>query len=78
MKNTSTGQVSNIETHSAKPVAEGRADIFKFMPEETVLEIINIYRQLPEGSTSKDLFDALKGKFGYGQLRAVMAYAKSK
>ena len=68
--------VSTIETHLAKAVAEGRADIFKFMPEETVMEIINVYRQLPEGSTSKDLFDALKGKFGYGQLRAVMAYAR--
>jgi uncharacterized protein YpbB len=68
--------VSTIETHLAKAVAEGRADIFKFMPEETVMEIINVQRQLPEGSTSKDLFDALKGKFGYGQLRAVMAYAR--
>ncbi|MCX8491229.1 MAG: helix-turn-helix domain-containing protein, partial [Cyclobacteriaceae bacterium] len=69
--------VSTIETHLAKAVAEGRVDIFKFIPEETVMEIVNVYRQLPEGSTSKGLFDALKGKFGYGQLRAVMAYTKN-
>ncbi|MFN6088379.1 MAG: helix-turn-helix domain-containing protein [Cyclobacteriaceae bacterium] len=68
--------VSTIETHLAKAVAEGKADIFKFMLEETVMEIVNVHRQLPEGSTSKDLFDAMKGKFGYGQLRAVMAYAR--
>ena len=70
--------VSTIETHLAKAVAEGKVDIFKFMPEETVMEIVNAHRQLPEGSTSKDLFDAMKGKFGYGQLKAVMAYVKNK
>ncbi len=65
-----------IESHLAKGVEEGKISIFKFMPEETVVEIINARRQLPEGSTSKDLYEKMKGKFGYGQLRAVAAYAK--
>lgn len=68
--------VGTIESHLAKAVAEGRVSIFKFMAEETVTEIINAMHQLPEGGTSKDLYDKLKGKFGYGQLRAVMAHSK--
>ncbi|NOT75805.1 MAG: AAA family ATPase [Cyclobacteriaceae bacterium] len=69
--------VSTIETHLAKGVAEGTVSIFKFMTEETVMKIVAAQRELPEGSTSKDLYEKLKGKFGYGQLRAVMAYAKT-
>ncbi len=65
-----------IESHLAKAVAAGRVSIFKFMPEESVLEIIAAQRTLPEGSSSKDLYNKLNGKFGYGQLRAVMAYSK--
>ncbi len=65
-----------IESHLAKAVAAGHVSIFKFMPEESVLEIIAARRTLPEGSSSKDLYNILNGKFGYGQLRAVMAYSK--
>ncbi len=65
-----------IESHLAKAVAAGRVSIFKFMPEESVMEIIAAQRTLPEGSSSKDLYNKLNGKFGYGQLRAVMAYSK--
>ena len=68
--------VGTIESHLAKAVAEGRVSIFKFMSEETVTEILKAMHQLPEGGTSKDLYDKLKGKFGYGQLRAVMAHSK--
>jgi len=67
---------STIETHLARAVAEDSISIFTFMQETAVMEIVNTYRQLPEGATSKDLFDKLKGKFGYGQLRAAMAHAK--
>ena len=65
-----------IESHLAKGVAAGRISIFKFMTEEVVMEIIAARRTLPEGSSSKDLYTKLKGKFGYGQLRAVMEYSK--
>ena len=65
-----------IESHLAKAVAAGRVSIFKFMPEESVMEIIDAKRALPEGSSSKDLYTKLKGKFGYGQLRAVIEYSK--
>ena len=70
--------VGTIESHLAKAVGEGRVNIFKFMAEETVTEILNAMHQLPEGGTSKNLYDLLKGKFGYGQLRAVMAHTKKK
>ncbi len=65
-----------IESHLAKAVEEGRVSIFKFMDEGSVMEIINTQRELPEGSTSKELYEKLNGKFGYGQLRAAMAHAK--
>jgi hypothetical protein len=68
--------VGTIESHLGKAVGEGRVSIFKFMNEEAVTEILNAIPQLPEGGTSKNLYDLLKGKFGYGQLRAVMAHAK--
>lgn len=68
--------IGTIESHLGKAVGEGRVSIFKFMTEEAVTTILNALRQLPEGGTSKDLYDVLKGKFGYGQLRAVMAHAK--
>jgi hypothetical protein len=44
------------------------------MSQENVLTITSAMKELPEGSTSKDLFDKLNGKFGYGVLRAVMSY----
>ena len=68
--------LGTIETHLAKAVTEDRISIFTFMQESSVMEIIDAHRQLPEGASSKDLYDKLKGKFGYGQLRAAMAHAK--
>ena len=70
--------LGTIETHLAKAVTEDRISIFTFMQESAVMGIIDAYRQLPEGASSKDLYDKLKGKFGYGQLRAAMAHAKKK
>jgi hypothetical protein len=69
--------VGTIESHLAKAVADGTLSIFKFMTEETVIEIIDAFRQLPEGSSSKDLYNKLKGKYGYGPLHAVIAYSKT-
>jgi hypothetical protein len=61
-----------IEGHLAKAVGAGRISIFKFMAEENVEVIMAAMKELPEGFTSKDLFSKLKGKYGYGQLRAVI------
>jgi hypothetical protein len=70
--------VGTIESHLAKAVEVGRADIFKFMSEENVMEIINARRALSGEVTSKDIYDKLGGKYSYGQLRAVWAYEKKK
>lgn len=64
--------VGTIESHLAKAVSEGRISIFKFMTQENVNAISTAMKELPEGFISRDLFIKLSGKFGYGQLRAVM------
>jgi hypothetical protein len=46
------------------------------MNDEVVTEIANAISQLPNEFSSKDLYVAMKGKFGYGQLRAVIAHTK--
>lgn len=66
--------LSTIEGHLAKAVGEGRISIFKFMSKEEVNEIQRAIAQLPEREfSSKDLYEKLNGKYGYGKLRAVMA-----
>lgn len=64
--------VGTIESHLAKAVEEGRVSIFKFMSEENVKEVTAAIQEMPEGFSSKDLYSKLNGKYGYGQLRAVM------
>jgi hypothetical protein len=66
--------VSTIEGHLAKAIAADQIDIFKFMPEDAVMEIINTRRELPAEVTSKDIYEKLNGKYSYGLLRAVWAY----
>lgn len=61
-----------IEGHLARAVGQGRVSIFKFMAEDHVALIDNAIKEMPEGFTSKDLYTKLDGKFGYGQLRAVL------
>jgi len=68
---------STIEGHLAKAVETARLDIFLFMNETEVAEITEAIRLLPEGFVSKQLYDALEGKYGYGKLRAVMAHDKA-
>ncbi len=70
--------IGTIESHLAKAVAENKLSIFKFMSEDAVKKISEALKELPENSTSKDLYDKLKGEFGYGHLKAVMAYKKFK
>ena len=68
--------LSTIEGHLAKAVGAGRVSILKFMTEDEVKEIQKAIAQLPAKEfSSKDLFEKLKGKYGYGKLRAVMNYS---
>ena len=67
---------STIEGHLAKAVEAGRLSILKFMDKEQVEMIEATVRSLPEEFSSKDLWDALEGKFSYGQLRAVLNHMK--
>lgn len=64
-----------IEGHLGRAVAEKRISIFKFIEEETVNEITAVLKEMPQPFVSKDLFDRLGGKYGYGLLRAVMIHA---
>ncbi len=68
--------VGTIEGHLAKAVEAGSISIFKFMDDRAVTEISTKMKELPEGFSSKDLFSKLNGKYGYGQLRAVMVHVK--
>lgn len=69
--------VSTIEGHLAKAVETARLDIDAFMQQDEVTEIMNAIQELPESFVSKELYDKLNGKYGYGKLRAVMAHAKA-
>lgn len=68
--------LGTIESHLAKAVEAGSISIYKFMDDETVTEIAKAIGQMPKEFSSKDLYAATKGKFGYGQLRAVMGHVK--
>ncbi len=68
---------STIEGHLAKAVESGRISIFKFVTPEEVLSIEKALAGMPEDFTSKDLFEALAGKFSYGKLRAVMTHIRA-
>jgi len=63
-----------IENHLAKGIETGRISIFKVMTSEEVDEISNAYYTMEEGHTSADVFHKLKGKYSYGQLKAVRAH----
>jgi uncharacterized protein YpbB len=68
--------LGTIEGHLAKAVETARLDIDAFMPKAEVDEIMNAIEELPESFVSKELYDKLNGKFGYGKLKAVMAHVK--
>jgi hypothetical protein len=68
--------IGTIEGHLAKAVEAGSISIYKFMNDQAVSEIAGAIAQLPKEFSSKDLYAALKGRFGYGQLRAVMAHVR--
>jgi hypothetical protein len=68
--------VGTIEGHLAKAVGAGRISVYKFMDDQSVTEITNAILKFPNEFSSKDLYSALKGKYSYGQLRAVMMHVK--
>ncbi len=69
--------VGTIEGHLAKAVEQRCISIDAFMNAEDIAIITDAIGKMPEGYTSKDLFDSLGGKFGYGKLRAVMSHVRS-
>ena len=68
---------STIEGHLAKAIEAKQLDISALLNEAELSEITGVIEHLPTGFISKDLYDALRGKYGYGKLRAVMNYLKS-
>lgn len=66
--------LGTIEGHLSKAVGEGRLSIFKFMPEEDVATIEQTLISLPKELSSKDVYEKLKGRYSYGQIRAVLAH----
>jgi len=54
-----------------------RLDISALVNEGELNEIKEVIRHLPSGFISKELYDGLRGKYGYGKLRAVMCHLKS-
>ena len=70
--------VGTIEGHLAKIVEAGRLDISALVKEEELKEIAIAAQHLPPDFISKDLYESLSGKYGYGKLRAVMNYIKPK
>lgn len=68
--------LGTIEGHLAKAVETARLEIEAFMQQEEVAEIMSAMQELPESFVSRDLYNKLNGKYGYGKLKAVMAHAK--
>jgi hypothetical protein len=68
---------STIEGHLGKAIEAKRLDISALVSETELKEIIGVIEHLPTGFISKDLYDGLRGKYGYGKLRAVMNHLKS-
>ncbi len=68
---------STIEGHLGKAIEAKRIDISALVNEAELKEITGVIEYLPTGFISKDLYDGLRGKYGYGKLRAVMGHLKS-
>ncbi|HMP99083.1 MAG TPA: helix-turn-helix domain-containing protein, partial [Cyclobacteriaceae bacterium] len=65
-----------IDGHLAKAVAEDRISIFEYMDQEDVNIITSAIQEMTEEFSIKDLFEKMKGKYTYGQLRSVIAHVK--
>jgi Helix-turn-helix domain len=67
---------STIEGHLGKAIEAKRLEISALVNEAELNEINGVIEHLPTGFISKDLYDGLRGKYGYGKLRAVMSHLK--
>ncbi len=68
---------STIEGHLGKAIEAKRLEISALVNEMELTEITGVIDHLPTGFISKDLYEGLRGKYGYGKLRAVMSHLKS-
>ena len=69
---------STIEGHFARLTELGLTQLSDFMSEGSIHEIEEAIQQLPEGHSLKDVFSLMKGKYGYGLIRAVMSTREAK
>ena len=69
---------STIEGHLSKAIESAALDISALLTEAELNEITGVAQQLPDGFISKDLYDGLKGKYGYGKIRAVISHIRKK
>jgi hypothetical protein len=66
--------VSTIEGHLAKAIASRAVSITSIVSDEQLAKIESAILELPEGYSSKDLYDLCRGEYSYGILRAVMSH----
>lgn len=69
--------IGTVEGHLAKLIEAGRLNLDALVSEEEQAEIRAAMQTLGEGFGSKQLYDALGGKYGYGKLHAMMAAVRA-
>jgi GTPase SAR1 family protein len=69
--------IGTIEGHFAKLIDLGSLSLDKFMSDEEVTEISAAIGLLPADFVSKQLYEVLNGKYGYGKIRAVITHVKA-
>ena len=62
---------TTIEGHIAKGIGLGNISISKFMPKESIDVLSLSITKSKKGS--KEIYEAFKGKYSYGQIRMVQA-----
>ena len=64
-----------IYIHLAKAVESGKLEITDLMPEATLNELLDVIKQLPEGSGMTDVFKHSEGRYPYGFIRVAIHHA---
>jgi uncharacterized protein YpbB len=65
-------QAATIESHVARCIAGGTAEISSFLTRKQ-LDAIEMAIKTSNEASVKAVFDKLKGKFSFGQIRMVLA-----
>jgi ATP-dependent DNA helicase RecQ len=65
-------QATTIESHVARCIADGKLDISSFLSSKEIDTVSTAIKNSNEASI-KAVFDELKGKFSFGQIRMVLA-----